>query len=122
MQPALDSFLPKFLLQHYDIAVTHLYEERIPVSAYCVRCNGILYEPSCGEGQAGDGRVYVRIRSREGGTETDKCRRRRRRRRARAGEGGRAKTAERASRSVKSYQLRRGRRLRLGWDSLPILC
>ena len=31
---ALDSFLPKFLLQHYDIAVTHLYEERIPLSAY----------------------------------------------------------------------------------------
>ena len=31
---ALDSFLPKFLLQHYDIAVTHLYdEERIPLSA-----------------------------------------------------------------------------------------
>ena len=51
---ALDSFLPKFLLQHYDIAVTHLYEERIPVSAaYRVRCNGILYEPSCGEGQVG---------------------------------------------------------------------
>ena len=47
--------------------MTHLYEERIPLSAYCVRCNGILYEPSCGAKGRRVTRVYVRIRSREGG-------------------------------------------------------